>query len=94
MRNSVNSPGTLSASILPPCCFTITSWLRDSPRPVPSPAGFVVKNGLNISPHLSGKPIPLSRSRISIRSGKALVDSLTSGPKEGSLLWVWRFLTA
>src|SRR5262249_38738114 len=35
---SVNSPG----------CVTTLSWLMERPRPVPSPAGFVVKKGLNI----------------------------------------------
>jgi hypothetical protein len=35
-------------------------------RPVPSPAGFVVKNGLNISSLTSGgMPVPLSRIMIS-----------------------------
>src|SRR2546430_1642349 len=46
--NSVNEPGSVTTSILPPCSFTTISWLIDSPRPVPSPAGLVVKNGSNI----------------------------------------------
>ena len=38
------------------------SWLSDRPRPVPSPAGLVVKNGLNIFAFTSsGMPVPLSR---------------------------------
>ena len=38
----------------------------DRPRPVPSPAGFVVKKGLNIfSLTSSGMPVPLSRILIS-----------------------------
>jgi hypothetical protein len=37
-----------ATSIVPPCCFTMMSWLIDRPSPVPSPAGLVVKNGLNI----------------------------------------------
>src|SRR5262249_862101 len=65
-RNSVNAPGSVSTSIVPPCCLTIMSWLIDSPSPVPSPAGFVVKKGLNIfSLTCSGMPVPLSRMRIS-----------------------------
>ena len=43
---SVNSPGCVSTSIDPPCCLTMMSWLMDRPRPVPSPAGLVVKNGI------------------------------------------------
>src|SRR6185295_4923392 len=46
--NSVKIPGLVSTSILPPCCFTMMSWLIDRPSPVPSPAGLVVKKGLNI----------------------------------------------
>src|SRR6516165_8973906 len=40
---SVNSPGCVSTSIEPECCFTMMSWVIERPRPVPSPAGFVVK---------------------------------------------------
>jgi hypothetical protein len=39
MMNSVYAPGSVSTSILPPCCFTMMSWLIESPSPVPSPAG-------------------------------------------------------
>src|SRR5262245_59657241 len=74
MRNSVNSPGILSTSIDRPCCLTIMSWLIDKPSPVPSPAGFVVKNGLNILSFTSGAiPVPLSRIVISTRSPRFLV---------------------
>jgi len=31
--NSVNTPGSVSTSMLPPCCFTMMSWLIDSPKP-------------------------------------------------------------
>ena len=42
------------------------SWLMDRPSPVPSPAGLVVKKGLNIFSFTSaGMPVPLSRIRIS-----------------------------
>src|SRR6516164_11805384 len=42
-RNSVKAPGSVSTSMVPPCCLTMMSWLIESPSPVPSPAGFVVK---------------------------------------------------
>jgi hypothetical protein len=72
--NSVNSPGSVSTSMLPPCCFTIMSWLIDRPSPVPSPEGLVVKNGLNIFSLISsGIPVPLSRIRISTLSPRFLV---------------------
>src|SRR3954451_17544299 len=48
ITNSVKTPGSVSTSILPPCCFTMMSCVIERPRPVPSPAGLVVKNGLNI----------------------------------------------
>jgi hypothetical protein len=38
--NSVNTPGSVSTPMLPPCCFTTMSWAIDRPRPVPSPEGF------------------------------------------------------
>ena len=49
---SVNSPGFVSTSIKPACCLTMMSWLIERPRPVPSPVGFVVKNGSNIFFHV------------------------------------------
>src|SRR6202043_4075796 len=74
IRNSVNSPGLVSTSIDPPCCLTMISWLSERPSPVPSPAGFVVKNGLNICSLTSGgMPVPLSRIRISMPSPRFLV---------------------
>ena len=42
--NIVPRPGALSTSIVPPLWPTIP-YTVESPRPVPSPIGFVVKNG-------------------------------------------------
>jgi len=57
---SVNSPGRVSTSIEPACCLTMMSWLMESPSPVPSPVGLVVKKGLNIFSFTSGRiPVPL-----------------------------------
>ena len=79
--NSVNCPGSVSTSIVPPCRFTMKSWLIDRPSPVPSPEGLVVKNGLNIfSLTSSGMPVPLSRnlvSEIRRRSGKHWLEAVT-----------------
>ena len=78
--NSVNSPGSVSTSIVPACCFTMMSWLSERPRPVPSPAGLVVKNGLNIFSFTSGgMPVPLSRMRISTLSPRFLVAADSVG---------------
>src|SRR5262249_55728521 len=79
-RNSVNAPGSVSTSILPPCCLTMMSWLIDRPSPVPSPAGLVVKKGLNIfSRTTGGIPVPLSRIRISTRSPRLRVAAVRVG---------------
>src|SRR5262249_23343164 len=77
---SVNSLGCVSTSIVPPCCLTTMSWLIDSPSPVPSPAGFVVKNGLKIFSLTSGgMPVPLSRIVISTRSPRFFVAAARVG---------------
>src|SRR6266481_3674334 len=82
IMNSVNTPGIVSTSILPPCCFTTMSWLIDRPSPVPSPAGLVVKNGLNIFSFTSnGIPVPLSRIRISTLLPRLFVVALSVGSK-------------
>ena len=86
MMNSVNCPGAVSTAMLPPCCLTTMSWLMDSPSPVPSPAGLVVKNGLNIfSFTASGMPVPLSRIRISTLPPRFLVVALSAGSKPSPL---------
>src|ERR1019366_6408799 len=80
IRNSVNSPGCVSTSIEPACCLTMMSWLSERPRPVPSPTGFVVKNGLNIFSFTSGgMPVPLSRILISTLSPRFLVAAASVG---------------
>jgi hypothetical protein len=95
MMNSVNSPGSVSTSIRPPCCLTTMSWLIDSPRPVPSPAGLVVKKGLKIFALTSGgMPVPLSRMRISILLPRFLVAALTAGSKLPSALSDLRLVAA
>ena len=77
---SVNSPGWVSTSIEPACCLTMMSWLMERPRPVPSPVGLVVKNGLNIFSFTSGViPVPLSRILISTRSPRFLVEAVKVG---------------
>src|SRR5262249_45161376 len=82
IMNSVNEPGSVTTSIVPPCCFTTMSWLIDSPSPVPSPAGFVVKNGLKIFSWMSGRmPVPLSRIRISTLSPRLYVTAVSLGSK-------------
>jgi hypothetical protein len=45
MMNAVNSPARLSTSIVLACCWMTMSQLIDSPSPVPSPVGFVVRDG-------------------------------------------------
>src|SRR5262249_20855680 len=79
---SVNSPGFVSTSIVPLCCLTIMSWLIESPRPVPSPVGLVVKNGSKIFSFTSGvRPVPLSRILISTQSPRLLVEAVRVGSK-------------
>ena len=80
IRNSVNTPGSVSTSMLPPCCLTMMSWHIDRPSPVPSPGGLVVKNGLNIlSLASSGMPVPLSRMRISTSAPRFFVAASSAG---------------
>src|SRR5579863_3877107 len=82
MMNSVNTPGSVSTSIVPPCCFTTMSWLMERPSPVPSPAGLVVKKGLNIfSLTSAGIPVPLSRMRISTFLPRSFVVAVSVGSK-------------
>src|SRR4029077_5652570 len=93
--NSANCPGSVATSIVPPCCFTMMSCVIESPRPVPSPAGLVVKNGLNIfSFPSSGMPLPLSRMRISTVVPRFFVVARRVGSKPGSLLSNLRLVAA
>src|SRR3954469_5602415 len=93
--NSVNSPGLVSTSIVPPCCLTMMSWLIDRPSPVPSPAGLVVKNGLKIlSVSSAGMPVPLSRTRISTAPPISLVEARSTGLKSGSPVSLLRVIAA
>src|SRR6478672_4786895 len=92
---SVNSPSCVSTSIEPACCLTIMSWLMERPRPVPSPVGLVVKNGLNIFSFTSGViPVPLSRILISTRSPRFLVEAARVGSLLPPFLATLRLFTA
>src|SRR5262249_3947973 len=91
--NSVNDPGALSASILPLCCWVTMSWLIDTPSPVPSPVGLVVKKGWNSRCRsCAGMPTPLSRMAISTASGRSRVLTFTVGRK-ASPSWRCRLST-
>src|SRR5215813_3131662 len=58
------------------------SQLIESPRPVPSPVGLVVKNGWNsLSLIAAGMPVPLSRTRISTASPRSRVATFKTGRK-------------
>src|ERR1700759_4950064 len=80
--NSVKLPGSVATSMVPPCCLTMMSWVIDRPSPVPSPAGLVGKNGLNIFSFTSrGMPVPLLRMRISTLFPRRFVEALRAGSK-------------
>src|SRR5262249_4730013 len=80
IRNSVYAPALQSTSLDPPCCLTMMSSLLERPSPVPSPAGSVVKQGLNIRYFPSGRiPLPLSRIRISTLSPRSFVVAASVG---------------
>ena len=52
--------GLLSTWMSPPWPFTMP-WTTERPSPVPSPTGFVVKNGSKIRRRISGRmPWPVS----------------------------------
>ena len=58
--NVVPRPGTLSTVMVPPCSSMMLRH-SDRPSPVPSPAGFVVKNGSKMRERISGgMPRPVS----------------------------------
>ena len=57
----VPTPGSLSKSIVPPCFSSMISLEIESPCPVPSPTGFVVKPASNAFAFCSGvMPRPVS----------------------------------
>src|SRR6516164_4911947 len=93
--NSVNSPTTLSTVIVPPCCVVTMSQLIERPKPVPSPVGFVVKNGWNSLSRYSGAmPVPLSRTRISTSLPSSRVVTLSLGVNAESFASLRRLLVA
>ena len=80
--NSVKLPGSVADVDGAACCLTMMSWLIDRPSPVPSPAGLVVKKGLNIFSFTSGgMPVPLSRMRISTELPRSCVVASSVGSK-------------
>ena len=79
-RKTVPPPGRGSTSIRPPCPVTIP-WLIDSPRPVPSPTGLVVKKGSNRWGRCSGSiPAPLSATSRTPKSPSCRVDDPDQSP--------------
>ena len=63
-RNRVPGRARVSTSIRPPCAATMP-WQTDSPTPVPTPCGLVVKNGSKTRfAHLASMPGPLSATSI------------------------------
>ena len=89
----VNSPSFDSTSIFPSCFSSIMDRVIDSPKPVPSPTGFVVKNAENICSRIfSGIPIPLSsilnlKESPSFRRSTVVSRRTAKGKKSASCLW-------
>jgi hypothetical protein len=54
--------------------MTTMSWLNERPRPVPSPAGLVVKKGLNIFSFTSGG-MPLPGAALGERMGQNILTA-------------------
>src|SRR4051794_35199362 len=72
-RNRV-SPGADSTAMSPWCLFTTIRHEMSRPKPVPSPTGFVVKNGSKMRPTTSsGMPGPVSPISTCTRSPTRLV---------------------
>jgi hypothetical protein len=60
MAKRVPRPGALSTVTCPPLCATMP-YTIDRPRPVPCPAGLVVKNGSNTRACVASSiPTPVS----------------------------------
>jgi hypothetical protein len=71
------------------------SCVMDRPRPVPTPAGFVVKKGLNIFSFTSGgMPTPLSRIVISTLSPRFFVAAARVGSYASLLFCSLRLVAA
>ena len=79
MRNSVPLPTSLSNVIVPFMFVTMRCEIA-SPRPVPTPTGLVLKNGVNSRGRTSGGiPVPVSRIDTTTRpAGSTEVDSRIS----------------
>ena len=69
MMNSVNTPGSVSTSILPPCCLTMMSWVIERPSPVPSPPALTLISTLYAREGADGQAVvcPLLRGSSATR---------------------------
>ena len=71
MRNEVPWPGSLSISMKPPVCRTMSLTVA-SPRPVPRFTPFVVKNGSKTRAAVSSSiPMPVSVTERTTASPRA-----------------------
>jgi hypothetical protein len=64
MMNSVYAPGSVSTSILPPCCFTMMSWLIESASRCPRPPGTEVSSCQARHRRERSLPVSCQRSRV------------------------------
>ena len=72
MRNVEPSPSALVHVRAPPWSLVTMSWASDSPSPVPSPVGLVVKNGSKMRACVAASmPVPLSSISIVTASPSA-----------------------
>ena len=80
MRNSVPLPISLSKPMSPPIAVMMRCEIA-RPRPVPTPIGLVVKNGVNRRCLVSADmPAPVSRIVMFTCEGVAVVETLISLP--------------
>ena len=71
----------LSSWMLPPCCLTMP-WTMASPRPVPLPGSFEVKNGSNACSRVKASmPQPVSET-VSSTSGPGGASTATGSSRD------------